>query len=348
MSRIVVFDLQNMSVGEFTAICDRGWMVNGTDAVSGGGETLIRVGRDVMETGWLRPGRLVLVQHEKLPAWAGVVDTPFGLAAPADVTLYNAEYLLMLRTPDDPLMIKGNVNKIVREMVAGANAQEEMYLRMGRMDGDRTYREETLDGRSYWDQLEALLLRSGTEMMLRAERNTTDGNRLYLYMDLAERLGMDSGFLLRDGADGNMQITGAVLEREIWNRVTAINGGQSEEERLKTQAFRDEGSIEAMRLRSRVVQFQDTVLMSTLEAQGRAFLGEYAMPVIRLEARILDDGDTFRHLRLGNGFLIHAADVVMPDGRRGWTGQARLMAMAYNEQENTVGAVLEARYELQR
>lgn len=348
MSRIVVFGLDHYPIGEFHAVCDRGWLVNGTQSVSGGGGTSITVSKEVLEKGWLQPGRMVLVQHESLPAWAGVIDTPVGLIAPATITLYNAEYLLKMRAPDpdQAVQINGRVDNIVKRMVELANTQEEMYMRMGLMEGSETYREETLDNRFFWDQLDELLQRANTEMILRAETSFSDRGRLYLYMDLSTRIGVDTDFLLHDGVEANVAIVGASMEREIWNRVTGINGASAEDERLSTQAFRDEASISAFRMRSKIQQFRDTVLQSTLDTQTKDHLSNYSTPILRFEVKIMDVGDTFRNLERGNGLLLHASNVVLPDGRVGWRGTARIMAMAYNEIDNTIGAILEARYDI--
>lgn len=345
MSRVIVFDLQNYSVGEFDAMVDRGWAINGVKSSSGGASTGMIVPRDVLETGWIRPGRMVLVTHASLPAWAGVIDTPMSLAAPAEVTLYNAEYLLALRTPDTAEFMTGNAGKIITRMVEGANTQEDLYLRMGTVSSDKTYREETLDGRSYWEQMEALLQRSDSEMVMRPMRSASDGNRLFVYVDVMERMGGTSALFLHDGEGANLQVLSATLEREIWNRVTGVNGADAEEERLWSGPHVDAESVGAFRLRSKVVQFRDTVLQDTLERQTKSVLEEYAMPVLTLSVNILDVGGAFGGLRLGDTYHVHASNVVLPDGKQGWRGEARLMAMAYNEQENTVGAVLEAKYE---
>lgn len=345
MSRVVVFGLDHFSVGEFEAICDRGWMVYGSAATSGGGSTSITVSKEVLEKGWLQPGRMVLVEHPKLPAWAGVVDTPISLSAPALVSLYNAEYLLKLRTPDQTVKLTGTVAKVTKEMIALANAQEEMYLRMGDEGGSESYREETLDGRPFWDQLDAIWKRASTEVVFRADRNPTAGNRLYVHADLQSRTGIETNYLLVDGQDGNTRVENATLEREIWNRVIGINDANSAKELLTSKVYRDEASINAFGLRSKKVQFRVKV-QSTLERNAEDYLIAYSRPVLVFKVRIMDVRDAFLACRPGNGVILHAANVVLPDGSRGWRGNARILAMAYNEQENSIGATLEAYYDV--
>lgn len=345
MSKIIVFDLDNYSMGEFQAVCDRGYAVLGSSSTSGGGSTTITVEKDILTKGWLMPGRMVLVEDSRLEPWVGVVDMPIGLIAPAAITLYNVEYLLSQRTPDDAGKLTGNVAKIVKTMIDMANKQEELYIRMGEEGGGNTYREEKLDQRSFWEQLNAVVTRADAELIFRAERNRDDGNRLYVYADVLDRAGKDTDFLLHDGQDGNVSVQSATLDNSIWNRVIGINGASAASERLVTAPKTDSDSVNVFRLRSRVMQFRSTKLQSTLDQQTQTFLNANSMPVIKFNVVIKDVDTTFLNIRRGNGVILHSSQVVLPDGRRGWRGTARVMSYAYNEKQNSIGATLEARYE---
>jgi len=321
-------------------------MVNGSNSTSGGGGTSITISKSVLQKGFFQPGRLVLVMHDTLPAWAGVVDTPIGLLAPAPITIYNIEYLLKLRSPDAPQKLTGTVASIVGKMIEQANRQEEMYVRLGVAGGSTTYREEVLDQRSYWEQLNAIVARSGSEMIFRPQREPSDGNRLYVYVDILDRAGVDTDFLLHDGQGGNVKLVGATIEREIWNRVIGINGSSSAEDRLTTAPQVDTVSAATFRLRSQIQQFRGTVLQSTLLEQTQQYVREYSTPVLRFQAQVMDVGDTFRNMERGNGVILHASKVVLPDGRTGWRGTARILAMAYNERQKSLGMTLEAKYDI--
>jgi len=346
VSRIIPFDLNNASVGECIAPCDRGWMVDGVASTSGGGNTTIVVSRSVMQKGWFQPGRLVLVNHDKLPPWAGVVDTPIDMLPPAKVTLYNCGYLLKLRAPDAPQVLKGTVATIAGKMIEQANAQEEMYLRLGVAGGSTISLDYPMDQRTYWDQLTALVAKSGSEMIFRPKREPADGNRLYIYVDIMERVGIDTDFLLHDGANGNARVTAAIVDREIWNRVIGINGANAASERISTPPQIDAASIQAFRMRSAVEQIRTATTASALLAQTQQLVSDTSVPVLKFQLQVMDQGDTFRCMAEGNGVILHSSKVVLPDGRRGWRGTGRIMAMAYNEKQNSLGITLEAKYDL--
>lgn len=347
MSRVVVFDLTNHSVGEFTATCDRGWMINGTSATSGGGTTTIIVNESVLEEGWLQPGRLVLVESEGLPPWAGVIDTPIGMLSPAEVTIYNAEYLLKLRSPESRVDLTGSVAENARRMIEIANGQEETFIRLGTAGGDTTPLLFTLDQRPIWDQLNKMVQQAQAEMIVRPRREPSDGNRLYIYIDILDQAGLDTGFLLHDGQRGNAKILNASIEREIWNRVVGINGASSEEDRLVTEPQIDAISSQAFRLRSKTQSFNNVDTLSSLLTGTQTYLTDFSMPVLKFDLLVMDVGSTFQNMDRGNTVILHASKVILPDGRRGWRGTARIMAMAYNERENNLGMTLEAKYEIQ-
>src|SRR3990172_4038938 len=335
LSRIVVFDLNNYGVGEFAATCNRGWMVYGNPGVSGAGETSVIVPDDVAAQNWLQLGRMVLVQHPKLPAWAGVIDTPWKATLPVEVTLYNAEYLFSLRSPEQAKGFAGSVPFIVSEMMRLMNEQEQMYLSLGNASGDTTIHKETLDQRTMWDQLVPLLERSGFEMILRPERGP--GQQLQIYVDVGQSLGTDTGFLLQDSEQGkNMTVVDASVSERIVNRVMGVSGQSTTEEQLQTQVFEEQASQNIYRTRSEIVQFQNIVQLSTLEAYTQAYLASAQEPYLDLTLACMDVGDTFLHRRPGSRLLLRSSNVYLPGGVRGWTGSVRVLAMVYDEDQNVV------------
>lgn len=335
MSRIVVYDLNNYSVGEFTATCNRGWIVYGNPGVSAAGETTVIIPDDAAAQNWLQLGRMVLVQHPKLPAWAGVIDTPWKATLPVEVTLYNAEYVFSLRSPEQARGVAGSVPLIVGEMIRLMNEQEQMYLLVGNVSGDTRRHEEVLDQRTIWNQLVPLLERSGFEMVLRPERGA--GKQLQIYADVGQVLGADTGYLLQDSGQGkNMTVVDARVSEKIINRVMGVSGQSTTEDQLQTGVFEDEDSQGLYRTRSESVQFQNIVQLSTLEAYTRSYLASAKQPYLDLTIDAMDIGETFRQLRPGNRLLLRSSNLYLPGGVRGWSGNVRVLAMVYDEEQNTV------------
>lgn len=339
MSRVVVLDLNNMSVGQFDAICTLGYTLDGHASVSGGGSGTIRIPDDVAVEDWLDFGRMIVIQPEDLPAYVGVIDTPWGAVSPATMTIYDPEYLLNLRAADAEVKFTGNVEKILRDIINMANNLEDLYLRMGTIyEIDQTYRDETLDARPLWEQVQALALRSGTEIVLRPKRE--DDKRWYIYIDIGTQLGIDTGFLLSDGDGGNMKVQSANVRGEIINRYVGINDASSSQSQLRTAPLTDTTSIQRYRMRNRVEQFQDVVDPNTLKQNTQSLLDASSAPYIELTVSVMNNDHAFQNLRPGNSVMAHASKITLPGGKLGWRGKARITKMAYDEATGTVGMIL--------
>jgi len=340
MSRVVVFGLDNKAEGEIERIVDRGWMLAGNRSVEGGGETAISLTADMAAKPFLQFGRMVLISHDKLPNWAGVLDPPWNASEPLSVAAYNAEYLLSLRCPDEPAFFEGSVGAIASKIVDQLNADDDLFVRIGDVSqADPTPRQETLDGRTYWDQLKALLSRSDCEMQTRAEKDAE--GRLIIYLDIARRIGMDTGFLYADGPEGNATFSDLALEGPIVNRVIGTGDESGPMSRLRTAPMVDEASGGQYRMRSEVVQFQNVREPATLEAYSKAYLAYGAQPRFSFLVNVIDKGEAFANARLGNSVLVHISKAYLPGGVQGWRGRARILAMAYTEEENLLSARLE-------
>lgn len=334
MSRIIVFGLDGISVGELHGNCMRGWAINE------GGQATIALPADDARNRWLDIGRMLLIEHPKLPPWAGMVDTPWNALIPSQATVYNSEYLLSIRSLEIVTRLTGTAGRIVAKLIDLANRQEDLLIRPGNVDYyNDIERNEIFDQRPVWELIVALVKKAGMEIMLRPDRDAN--NRLVIYYDIQQQLGVDTGIELHDGAHANITITSVSVDGVIVNRVTGISDQGTATSRLQTDPQSDTTSIAAYRLRSQVVQYSGVTQMSTLIRNTRNYLTANKDPKVYLTVEVLDKGDVFYHLRLGNTLLLHAANILLPGGRRGWRGSVRITAMAYDESKNTVTMALE-------
>jgi len=338
VSRIVVYDLNNYAVGEFSATCNRGWILLGNPGVSDGGETTVTVPDEVMLQPWLQLGRLVLVERPPLPAWVGVIDTPWTATLPAEITLYNAEYLISMRAAERSVQFNGSASSLVKEMLRLVNEQEETFIQIGQTDTEQALFNRVIEQRNIWDQLIKFLEESGYEMVVRPVRS--DRNQLRLYADVGVGLGVDTGFLLHDGEHANMKVIEAKVNGKIINRVTSVSGTTTEEAQLQTEVQADQASQESFRTRSEVVQFDKVTEISMLTGYAQAYLDYGKRPYLDLIVDVMDIGDTFTHLRQGNRLLAHTSNVYLPGGIRGWSGNVRILAMVLDEHQNTVRSTI--------
>lgn len=340
MSRIQVFDLEhNKQVGELTANINRGWALGGLGN-SAGMSTTISLNDEQASKEFIDLGRMVLVEDSRLPAWQGMIDTEWDCLLPVEVTVYNVEYLLSQRAPAAGRLIRADAGAIVQSMLDEANAQEQMFIHLGHTQKSQV-RDETLDQRSFWEQMNALARRAGFEIVLRPEKDS-DG-RLICYVDFLDMAGVDTGFLLQNNY--NMQITGARLSKQIYNRVIGVGSQGTQQSRLQT-APQIETETLRYRTRSQVVQFQGVSSASTLLANTQAYLAQTAYPWLVVDAVIKDVGDAFLNMRPGNRVLVSIPQVYLPHGRRGFRDTMRVTQMVYDETQNTILTTMEAQWTL--
>lgn len=332
MSRILVYGLNNLPVGEVRAICKRGWAIND------GGSTSFILPADMADAWWVQMGRMVCVTHPKLPTWAGVIDCPWDALPPVTVTAYDVPYLLSLRCPEEAVKLTGTLYELVTQLIDMANGYEELYLEVGKVDKDDTVRELEVDEKPIWEHLTELVETAGMEMMFRSE--IREDNRLMTYIDIRTELGKDTGFMLQDGQGGNCTITDAKVDGDIWNRIICQTGQSTKQSQLTSGPVIDNSSIRTYRLRNTVMTLKSED-QGTLDIDTDNALAYYKAPRLVMTIDVLDKGRAFGYLRLGNTVRVRSTRVVLPGGRHGWDGDARIMAMAYDEGKNTVSMTVE-------
>jgi len=337
-----VFDVDNLAVGEFQESAAVTWTLGGSPTVTPGGSVKMTIPNDVSEKSWAQIGNLLVTRpHPDLPLWAGVIDTPWEATLPVSVTAYSIEYLMSLRAADSELLTSGSVEVILRKMIDLANAQQDLYFRIGNVNQiDATTRQETIRQTNLWEQFQSFAKRTATEFVMRP---SVEGGRLVTYVDIASTQGEYTNMLLYDGDGGNANINGATVDGQIWNRVIGVGAQSTSQSRLQTAALLDETSAARQRLRSSVSQF-DVKTPANLLANAKSFLEAFRHPYIKFSVKVFNSNGIFRSLRLGNSFFLRASAVRLPGGILAWSGITRIMSMTYSEAEQSVSMTLIGAY----
>lgn len=342
MSRMVVFGLDNISLGETTGICDLSVQIDGSNSTAGGGSTTIALTDKAQSNSWMQLGRMGLIKpHPKLSwSYAGMFDTPWECYPTAQATVYNAAYLMNCRAPDAPGQLTGSVFDIAGQLISQANAQEEMYIRLGKTEGNAPTVTFPMDQRKFWPQLVDLCKNSGFEIITRPVRE--DG-RLIIYLDIVQYAGIDTDYLLHDGFRANMKVMSVTIDRAIVNRLVGIGTQSTQASRLSTAPLVDEDSKNTYRMRGDVFQV-NAPDQGTLEVATAAQLAWSSVPWIIAKVQAEDIGETFYHLDFGNRLRIRITKARLPGGLRGWEGVMRIMALNFLGRSKTIEMTLEAPY----
>jgi hypothetical protein len=338
----VVLDFNGQSVGEFTAKVNRNWSLI-SPTVAGGGKSTITIPKKVAERDWMKLGNFVYIEQDPLPPWIGMIDTPWNAKSPVQINVYNAEYILSQRYLDNPTTITGTPFFIIDQLVAIANAQEETYIRTQNQYTGHTggVWAAVFDQKDIWSQLKNFVQKNGVEVYFSTAHRIWD-RQLIINLIVAEAAGQATGYEFRDGQGGNMRVTAASLEGTIQNRLVGINKASTDAERIILPAVFDNNSVRQYRMRGGVYQF-DVTNESQLLNQINIQMATTAYPRVKLTIDVKNVGDALSYCQLGNSAWVHASNVLLPGGQKGWRGTARIIVMAWNESSNTMSLALEAK-----
>jgi hypothetical protein len=341
MSRVIVFDLDNRALSpEFTAEVDRAYFISGSRSVLSGGSTGFVINDALADSGLLEFGRMIMIQRTGLPNYAAVIDAPWKATSPVKVSVYNAEYLLSIRSPNTPLKMTGSFESIMNQLITQANLQEEMNVRVGNVDVASAQITREFDQTSYWDQMVKLAQDYGVQFTTRVERE--QGKPLTVYIDCAYRLGIDTNFLFHDADNANMRIVDAQVKGPVWNSVMGIGSQVTQGSRLKSGPYVDAASRDSLRLRSIVKQFDKAKTQDALDAATMNYLVSSKAKRLSLTVEIEEKADAFNYVRLGNTALVHASKLHLPGGVRGWRGTMQMMSFEFKEKTNIISLTMEA------
>ncbi len=335
MSRIVLFDMNGNSSGEVHAPMTRTWFV------SDGGQTELKLKREYALEKNLQLGRMVLVEREPLPAWAGMIDTPWSALLPVSVAVYSCEYLLAIRELENPLTLTGSAGSMALKLLEAANATEDLLIRPGEIEDGPISAKEAFSQTSIWTQLKDLANKNGMKIQLRPERDPST-NQLRVYFDMKYQLGVYTNYQLRGGGTKrNFEVTNVTIDTDIRNRVIGISDQSTKTGRLQTEPMLVQSSIDSYRLRSKVVQVSGVKEIGLLTDTTRILAAASANPTIQITGNVLDVDEVFALMRRGNIFDVHLPNVYLPGGRHGWMGVGELSEMTYDEKNNRVKITLE-------
>lgn len=339
MSTIRVFGWDGVLLGEVQGICSRGWAVNA------GGQSRVALTQEAAKAPWLQFGGIAVIEHEKLPIWAGVIDTPMAMVpAPIQMTIYDIPYLLKNRVYETlySVYVNGAPDVVFQWLLDGANATKETLIRMGSMVLGTTTIGQTVESKSFWDIMVSFARLADAEIYITPK---VEGNRFSATMDVKLPVMSDPTYSLKDGDKGNMQITQASVDGVIYNRVTGMSDQSTGASRLKSGPVEDAVSIQKYGTRNTIVVFSGVTGQSALDDMTAAYLKQAAWPKLKLTVNVRDVedelGGSFAHMRIGEVMSIHSCRLQLPGGHIGWRGLARITAMDYDESKNLMNLTME-------
>lgn len=337
MSRVLVFDLDNRQVDEFSAICQRGW------TISDGGSTTLTLDKKAARKTSLDFGRMIFVDHPQLPGWAGMIDTPWGASAPVTISVYDVPYLLRVK-PYGVDLRSGNLRVLAGRFLTLAGQLTNHGIQLGDIADTEEKSNYPVETTAIWDQIKNLATVTNTEIQFRSQIDVSD-RRLVHYLDMLPTLGKETDLVLFDGQKGNSTFGDAKIDGDFKNAIRGTSSASTGGGKTTSDIIRDDESITRWRLRNDVVQFNFSA-KSDLNAAAQAAISSNGRPTLAFTARALVDKIDASKLRLGNTVEVRASRLRLPRGEKGWKGQVRITAMSFDETSNTITMAVKGGFNL--
>jgi len=335
-SRVMIYDQGGAALAEVEASVTRSWVLSDVgEAAVTLAITDAKCRQEVIEF-----GRLVVVEHDRLPAWVGVIDVPRDWSRmKVIVKSLSAEQIFHYRVPPAVKTLTGTAGALFAEMLAIANLQGDTLMRPGEIYLGGQTRQETINLTRLLAEIKRVSNRSGHEWGVTPEIGT-DG-RLTLRAHWWERRGgMVDDLALEEG--WNIEATDDVLSEqgEIVNWLMGYGDGATWASR-PIVIRQDDDSIARYGLHQDARAYDGVTSPATLEASVLADLARLKQPRRTFGLTALDVGNTFTRVGLGNILRLRLISTGFTGDASGLEATVRVRAMEYKEAENKLDLVVD-------
>ncbi len=335
MSRILVFDRNGNALAELDATCERSWLLSDVGKATFELSTQDKKCRRE----FLQFGNLVYIEHEKLPPWGGVIDTPRKWeSGKVTVTAYSGEKLLSYRIGPQNRTVRGDTAIVLKTILDLAQKEEPLPLIVGDIQDDGGHQEETLNLPNLLETFQKIAEKAGGEFY--AVPEISDGKLRFVLSYIVGAIGMDTGFGLIEGH--NLELSGRPLTEQgtICNDMAGYGNGASWASKEVKRVI-DENSIAQYGRRQDGKSFDGDNEAGTLEENTKKAVAVSSQPKQTLDLNALDVGDTWNWLRLGNSFEAQLHSVGFYGDGFGYRGTICIHGMEFNEDKQTVRIICE-------
>jgi hypothetical protein len=280
----------------------------------------------------LEYGNFLLVQHDQMPDWVGMIDTPrtwrSGLV---EVHAYEAMSLLNYRLSPVNTMITGLPSELVNQLVDLANSNEDTLIRMGRMTESGVSASEMLTD-TVLSHIKGISKNYGHDWICTPAVDSS--GRLTISMDWLERAGIVTDLELSQGRNILYGDTPLEESGEILNYIHAMSNQQSESPTSiieEDSASRSQFGLRAAR--KEYITNQDD---GALPGFAQALIRRQRTPDIATPLTVVNVGNTFKNIRLGNVVKYKYTNVGFDGDGLGNSDYVRIMGYRFDEARGTV------------
>lgn len=325
MSRNMLFTNDGRYLTDIRVNSTRSWILNGI----GQAEFTIAVTDPKCRRLYLDFGNLLLIQHEKLPDWIGVIDVPMVFqSGKVTVRAYEITKIMQWRRTPENTTFKGSAGRIASQLFACANEQGDTRMRLEIVSGGGSTRQELL-GDSVWVHLDRIRQRANNDMVITPGYA---GTRLIANVEWVARAGRGEKPLVslvegKNLENGNVTLT---VDGDFYNDQLGVSDGATDDAKLFSNED-DPASISQYGLRQGKISFSNIQDQGSLDASVRKEIRINSVPRKIVSLVALDVGDTFKYLRLGTVFNTRLTTAGFTGDAIGYKTQTRVFGMRFTD-----------------
>ena len=333
MSMITVYDRGGNAIAELKASAARAWVLN----EYGRATVELSLREAAVKETFLQFGNYLLIEHETLGNWGGVIDTPrVWQGGKVTVNAYSGEYLLGFRRGPLSKKMVGAAGVLYTQIIRMANSAEDLLIREGEIYTGGASVAQVVDVRPLYDAVCALAKQGGCDWSVTPARDSA--GRLIFSANWYKQAGADRVLALWEGQGGNVSLGDNPLVEQgvIINDLLGFGGGGLTWASRPRHNTIDEESAGRYGLRQGYEAYNGATNSGTIaESTKRAVETEHE-PRRTFNLRALDEGDTFANLRLGDRVPLKLTSAGFMGGEIGMETVVRLVGMAHSDGDGAV------------
>lgn len=327
--RLTVFSLTSEPLAELDAAVHATWLQGELGAL----QFTLAAGDAKCTERSLRFGNFVLFESDQLPAWGGVIWPPrqWG-SGMVTVHAHAAEFQFKRRLLESAgLLMTGNAASLFAQLVELGNARGDLRIELGNLATASEALVLEARRQTIWDAIKEIEASSGEEWWLQPE--TGADHRLVFKANWAPQRGAENPLALVEGRNFALDGTAAEVS-DLVNHITVIGEGLAAP---PTSLAADERS-QALYGATYAAEFVASSSPAALQARALQLIRERAQPRLLVPGRMLSEA-AFGQLRLGDRYPL-ALNAAGFSSRRSRL-VARLQALEFDSEENSLGVLLE-------
>lgn len=331
-----LFNRNGYEIGSVETIAVRSWVLNGY------GQTKfnISINDPMASEDKIQFGNFVFIEHPTLPSWGGHIEiTRLWKNGYIEVTAYTQERFLRWRRGPQSKLLSGTAGSIFLQILEYANSQGDTMISPGNIFTGGKSTSETINFSELYKDINRIANRVNMDWDVVPEIDN-DG-RLHFFANWYESKGVTvSNFVYEDGVNIEAEETILSEDNDIINELTGYGEGATWDSRIY-YTERNEESIAKYGLRQWGKEYPGVTNMETLQANVHEELLRRCNPKKKFSVTVIDKGDAFKYLKLGNVIKYKTTFAGFTGKQIGTEAKCRISGLSYEEDDNVVPVTIE-------